>query len=70
MAIVKEEPKYDDFKAARPRLCRDNKIWRGLNVGWGRVTLLFIDADPARRAIHEAVNAKQVDPHTVPDEKR
>ncbi len=50
-----------------PGCVETNKIWRGLNVEWGGVTLLFIDAGPARRAIHEAVNAKQLDPHTVPD---
>jgi hypothetical protein len=68
-ALVKEELKYRDLKAARPRLRENRNLWARIDRGVAQASIIVIDPEPVQWAILEALRSKELDPAVIPDEK-
>lgn len=72
--LVKDELKYVDFRAARPRLRADRALWSKIERGISQASIIIIDPDPVEREIRELIDAeagsgvgRQLNEHLVTD---
>jgi len=56
--LVKDELKYADFKAARPRFRQDRSLWARVQRGVGQASIVIIDPAPVEADIRQAVEAE------------
>ena len=50
-ALVRDELKYRDFRAARPRLRQDANLWSRVENGVGQATIVVIDPNQIPREV-------------------
>ena len=55
--LVKDELKYADFKAARPRLRGEQLLWQRVERGVAQASIIVIDPEPIEVEIREVVRA-------------
>jgi hypothetical protein len=56
--LVKDELKYSDFRAVRPRLRDDRELWLQIERGVAQASIIVIDPVPVEEEIREMVEAE------------